>query len=147
LARLATAAIDFGTGRLAVGLTALDATARTSWSELERSVGKARAYVCWRSILETRDFLTALVGGTTLADYWRERSAFFASWASSVSATERRQAQKARSATRLLETDLKGAALALRKAAFGRATVLNREATAVYERTFGELPKRQENRW
>ena len=144
LARFAIAAIDFWAGRLAVGLETLDATAQTSLDKLERSVGKSCPYRCLQTTLETRDFLAALTERPLLANYWRERAAFFKSWSTTaVPAAERRQATKVGNATRLLETDLRGAALELRKSAFGKSEALNREATAVYERTFGGRPKRR----
>ena len=89
--------------------------------------------------LEMRDYLATLGSLPKLADYWRERTERFYKLADSARSEEAgMQAFRLARATKLLSSDLKAGAEALKSASRGVDETLNAEGAEVYEKTFGE---------
>ena len=89
--------------------------------------------------LEMRDYLATLGSLPKLADYWRERTERFYKLADSARSEEAgMQAYRLARATKLLSSDLKAGAEALKSASRGVDETLNAEGAEVYEKTFGE---------
>lgn len=136
-------------GDLSTALATLDEVA-SSLADVSNfnTLNKSAASI----IFETRDVLSFLAGRPLLADYWRERADYFKRLATTGSAPEeaayRRQAFDLAQATELLASDIQGGFDALRQAAFGASQELNREGTAVYQKTLGAVvaPKKRKNR-